>query len=354
MNSSGGLPPSPSRTIVVVSAGSPVELPWADDVDAVLLTWFGGQEAGHALADVLLGISEPGGRLPTTWPVVAADCPVLNTTPDDGVLRYAEGIFIGYRAWERSAADAALSVRPRPAVTPRGSTSGSPSTAWQVSVTVRNTGARQGREVVQIYVAPGCQREPGRPRPRSLAGGLRDRRGGARRGRDDQGRAAREDVPGLGGGLAHDRAGEYLVEAATVSRIAGSPLHHDPLTDPDASRARNVRASSGEQRAIWACSMSLNAGPQIVAPFLAALIIGHLGDYPALFAGGGAVAIAGAIAIGPSGPCASNSGSSRCLRVGRLDVLEEAPVHPQRLAAGRNHMPQPGARAQLGRPAAVR
>ena len=91
------------RTIVVVSAGSPVELPWADDVDAVLLTWFAGQEAGRALADVLLGASEPGGRLPTTWPALAADCPVLNTTPSDGVLRYDEGIFIGYRAWERSA-----------------------------------------------------------------------------------------------------------------------------------------------------------------------------------------------------------------------------------------------------------
>jgi len=141
------------RTIVVVSAGSPVELPWADDVDAVLLTWFGGQEAGRALADVLLGVSEPGGRLPTTWPVVAADCPVLNTTPHDGVLGYDEGIFIGYRAWERSA------TAPR---YPFGHGSGY--TSWQyenvvvdgsrVDVTVRNTGTRAGREVVQIYVSP--------------------------------------------------------------------------------------------------------------------------------------------------------------------------------------------------------
>jgi beta-glucosidase len=141
------------RTIVVVSAGSPVELPWADDVDAVLLTWFGGQEAGRALADVLLGVSEPGGRLPTTWPVVAADCPVLDTTPHDGVLGYDEGIFIGYRAWERSA------TAPR---YPFGHGSGY--TSWQyenvvvdgsrVDVTVRNTGTRAGREVVQIYVSP--------------------------------------------------------------------------------------------------------------------------------------------------------------------------------------------------------
>ena len=56
------------RTVVVVNSGAPVLLPWADEVAAVLLTWFGGQEFGNALADVLLGEAEPGGRLPTTWP----------------------------------------------------------------------------------------------------------------------------------------------------------------------------------------------------------------------------------------------------------------------------------------------
>ncbi|MDR2983720.1 MAG: glycoside hydrolase family 3 C-terminal domain-containing protein, partial [Nocardiopsaceae bacterium] len=141
------------KTIVVVSAGSPVELPWADDVDAVLLTWFGGQEAGHALADVLLGFREPGGRLPTTWPAVAADCPVLNTTPDHGVLHYDEDIFIGYRAWERA------EKAPR---YPFGHGSGY--TSWRyeqivvngrrVEVSVRNTGTRAGEEVVQVYVSP--------------------------------------------------------------------------------------------------------------------------------------------------------------------------------------------------------
>ena len=60
------------RTVVVVNSGAPVLLPWADDVGAVLLTWFGGQEFGNALADVLLGEAEPGGRLPTTWPASEA------------------------------------------------------------------------------------------------------------------------------------------------------------------------------------------------------------------------------------------------------------------------------------------
>jgi beta-glucosidase len=156
------------RTVVAVNAGSPVELPWADDVGAVLLTWFGGQEAGHALADVLLGAAEPGGRLPTTWPASESDCPVLTTRPSDGVLRYDEGVFIGYRAYERAG------VTPR---YPFGHGLGY--TTWEyehitadqraVTVTARNTGARAGREVVQIYAGPAGGDTAGRPR-RWLAG----------------------------------------------------------------------------------------------------------------------------------------------------------------------------------------
>ncbi|MFD0664747.1 glycoside hydrolase family 3 C-terminal domain-containing protein [Thermocatellispora tengchongensis] len=151
------------RTIVVVNAGSPVELPWADQVAAVLLTWFPGQEAGHALAGVLLGTTEPGGRLPTTWPMRAADCPVLSTTPIDGALAYTEDVFIGYRAWERTG------TRPR---YPFGHGLGY--TTWtyeslsvngrEATITVRNTGTRPGREVVQLYLAPvaGHPSHPGR------------------------------------------------------------------------------------------------------------------------------------------------------------------------------------------------
>ena len=163
------------RTVVVVNAGSPVELPWTDDVAAVLLAWFPGQEAGYALADVLLGATEPGGRLPTTWPVAAADCPVLSVTPVGGVLRYDEGAFIGYRAWERTG------VAPRFAfghglgytswsyesVTLAGLSSGDPGEAV-VTVTVRNTGSRPGREVIQVYVGPAAP-DDRRPR-RWLAG----------------------------------------------------------------------------------------------------------------------------------------------------------------------------------------
>ena len=155
------------RTIVVVNAGSPVLMPWADDAAAVLLTWFGGQEAGAALADVLLGVAEPGGRLPTTWPRREADCPVLRVEPRDGVVAYDEGVFVGYRGWLRSGR------APRYAFG-----HGLGYTTWayeglavdstEAVVTLRNTGARAGREVVQVYVEP-VSRDDERP-ARWLAG----------------------------------------------------------------------------------------------------------------------------------------------------------------------------------------
>ncbi|WP_406154292.1 glycoside hydrolase family 3 C-terminal domain-containing protein [Streptomyces sp. NBC_01023] len=149
------------RTVVVVNAGSPVEMPWREDVAAVLLTWFPGQEGGAALADVLLGRTEPGGRLPTTWPARLQDAPVTRVTPEDGVLPYDEDVFIGYRAWQRQ--------RALPAY-PFGHGLGY--TEWTydsigtdggtVHVQLTNTGDRQGRETVQLYASP-AEPDPRRP-----------------------------------------------------------------------------------------------------------------------------------------------------------------------------------------------
>ncbi|MGS2809144.1 beta-glucosidase [Nocardia sp. MW-W600-9] len=140
------------RTVVVVNSGAPVEMPWRDEVAAVLLSWFPGQEFGAALADVLTGTAEPGGRLPTTWPKSMADVPVLSTTPVDGVLDYPEGIHIGYRAWLRAGTEPAY---------PFGHGLGY--TTWStedlavdgrtVSITVTNTGDRDGKQVVQAYLS---------------------------------------------------------------------------------------------------------------------------------------------------------------------------------------------------------
>ena len=97
------------RTIVVVNSGAPVLLPWLDEVPAVLLCWFPGQEAGNALADVLLGAAEPGGRLPMTWP--ASEDGLPSVTPVDGVLRLRRGP--GDRLPRRRRAAAAVRPRPR-------------------------------------------------------------------------------------------------------------------------------------------------------------------------------------------------------------------------------------------------
>jgi beta-glucosidase len=179
------------RTVVVVNAGAPVLLPWREEVAAVLLAWFPGQEAGAALADVLLGGQEPGGRLPTTWPARQEDCPVWEVAPTDGRLAYTEGLLIGYRAWERRAAKDA-SVAP-PAYRfghGQGYTTweyesvqvkfgdfdtvrheGEPYAALATSVVrLRNTGAREGREVVQLYLRSDADAaDPDRPL-RQLAG----------------------------------------------------------------------------------------------------------------------------------------------------------------------------------------
>ena len=148
------------RTLVVVNAGSPVEMPWRDEVAAVLLAWFPGQEAGAALADVLTGVEEPGGRLPTTWPVRGEDAPVLAVEPTDGTLRYAEDVFVGYRAWQRGGSAPAywfghgLGYTDWAYETIDVSTSGTPDGALAtVTVGIRNVGERPGAEVVQVYLA---------------------------------------------------------------------------------------------------------------------------------------------------------------------------------------------------------
>lgn len=156
-----------ARTVVVVNSGSPVEMPWRGDVAAVLLSWFPGQEAGAALADVLVGLTEPGGRLPTTWPATLSDCPVTGVTPVDGKLTYSEDLFIGYRAWDRSDIAPAFAFG-----------HGLGYTTWDyesverdgetVTVRIRNIGSRQGREVVQVYLAA-VGVDPSRP-SRALAG----------------------------------------------------------------------------------------------------------------------------------------------------------------------------------------
>ncbi|MFG3338132.1 beta-glucosidase [Streptomyces tendae] len=154
------------RTVVVVNAGAPVLLPWAQHVPALLWAWLPGQEAGHALADVLLGHAEPAGRLPWTLPARAEDVPVPDAIPMNGVVEYTEGIHVGYRAYDRTGIepafafghglgwttwsyDSAEAQEPSaPASLPAPAGGG----GLHISVTLTNTGTRRGHEVVQAYL----------------------------------------------------------------------------------------------------------------------------------------------------------------------------------------------------------
>jgi len=138
------------RTVVVVNAGAPVLLPWANEVAAVLVSWFPGQEAGQALGDVLSGAAEPGGRLPVTWPNTEEGLPSVQ--PMNGELPYDEGLLIGYR-WYLATG--------RTPLFPFGHGLGYTTWAYEgmavdgdtVTVSVRNTGNRPGREVIQLYAS---------------------------------------------------------------------------------------------------------------------------------------------------------------------------------------------------------
>ncbi|MET8995347.1 glycoside hydrolase family 3 C-terminal domain-containing protein [Amycolatopsis sp. Hca4] len=201
------------NTVVVVNAGSPVELPWREDVAAVLLTWFPGQAGGDALADVLFGREEPGGRLPTTWPAKLEDAPVTDVTPEGGVLEYSEGVYIGYGAWARTDRQPAYWFG-----------QGQGYTTWKyeeldaypdeeggarVRVRVRNTGTRKGREVVQLYLVPTERGD----RPHRWLAGFASVEAGA-------GEAVEADiaVPARAAEVWNDGwrhiAGEYVVEAS--------------------------------------------------------------------------------------------------------------------------------------------
>lgn len=144
------------NTVVVVNAGSPVTMDWADDVPAIVQTWFAGQECGNAMADVLFGKVNPCGKLPTTFPVRYEDNPAYDNYPGaEGEVHYREGVFVGYRHYD------ARHVEPR---FPFGH--GLSYTTFEygtlsveraddgavATIDVTNAGDRPGAEVVQLYV----------------------------------------------------------------------------------------------------------------------------------------------------------------------------------------------------------
>ena len=147
------------RTVVVINAGSPVAMPWLHDVSAVLQVWFPGEEFGEALADVLLGVAEPGGRLPITIPRRLEDSPAFAHHPGrDGRAVYGEGLLIGQRWYDARGILPAFSFGHGLGYTTwklgTAHVVGDITKGIQIRVPVRNVGDRAGSTVVQCYVEP--------------------------------------------------------------------------------------------------------------------------------------------------------------------------------------------------------
>jgi beta-glucosidase len=162
-----------SHTIVTITAGGSVATKdWLDQVPALLQTWYGGQEAGTALTKLLFGDVNPSGKLPISWERMIEDNPAYKNyyeQPGSKDVRYAEGIFLGYRYYDKSDTKPlfpfgfGLSYTSfafsNLTVSPRKTSAGGPVT---VSFDVKNTGTRAGADVAEVYVG---EQSPKVPRP---------------------------------------------------------------------------------------------------------------------------------------------------------------------------------------------
>ncbi|KAK4217049.1 beta-glucosidase B [Rhypophila decipiens] len=156
------------NTIVVNQSGSPVTMPWADKVPAILQAWYQGQEAGNALADVLFGLANPSGKLPCTFPRRLEDTPAYHNWPGENLeVVYGEGLFIGYRHYDRVKLPPlfpfghGLSYTTfeygRPSLSSKVLTRNG---SIELIVGISNVGEVAGSETVQIYVRDEKSRLP--------------------------------------------------------------------------------------------------------------------------------------------------------------------------------------------------
>lgn len=158
------------NTIVVLHNGSPVTMPWKDEVKGIIEAYLGGQAVGKAVVDVLFGKANPSGRLAETFPLRLEDTPCYLTYGkgvDEAV--YSEGVFVGYRYYTSKKQEVLYPFGYGLSYTTftysnlkADKTKMTDADTLTVSVDVENTGKRTGKEVVQIYVAPG-ETETARP-----------------------------------------------------------------------------------------------------------------------------------------------------------------------------------------------
>lgn len=165
------------QSVVVMQTGTPVEMPWVDRVAALVQAWYGGNETGNGIADVLFGDVNPAGRLSLSWPKRCQDNPAFyNYRSEGGRTLYGEDVYIGYRHYETVNRDVNFTFGQGFSYTTfelsglkvgRSNPEDLTSKLW-ASVTVRNTGRVDGQDVVQVFVHP---KNPGiRRPPRELKG----------------------------------------------------------------------------------------------------------------------------------------------------------------------------------------
>ena len=148
------------NTVVVLNTGSPCEMPWSENAEAILQCWFPGQEFGNSLSDILFGEVNPSGKLPTTFPHKISDTPAYSTYPGkDLQMDYEEGLFIGYRWYDKEKIKplfpfghglsyTTFEYSNLRAIPPRGTSSVA---AFEMDIT--NSGSLAGKEVVQGYIS---------------------------------------------------------------------------------------------------------------------------------------------------------------------------------------------------------
>lgn len=148
------------KTIVVLNTGSPITMPWINQVAAVVQAWYPGQECGNAIADVLFGNVNPSGKLAQTFPVRLADNPAYLDMPgENGKIYYSEGLFVGYRYYDKrqiaplfpfgfGLSYTTFGYGP---LTLSAQELGTDDTL-QISLDVTNTGTLAGKETVQLYI----------------------------------------------------------------------------------------------------------------------------------------------------------------------------------------------------------
>ena len=146
------------NTIVIINTGSPVEMPWVNKCPAILQVWLPGQEGGNAMANVVFGNVNPSGKLPVTFPKKLEDNPSYGYYPGDKKVFYDEGIYVGYRYYDTKNIDPLFPFGHGLSYTKfdYGSIAG-PSNIVSgekinLSITVKNSGQRKGKDVVQCYI----------------------------------------------------------------------------------------------------------------------------------------------------------------------------------------------------------